>query len=207
VLFHVKHAEERELARAAEDLAIPLSPPAVRRLLEFEGMLRQRAIPLGLISRSDRDRLRDRHVLDCLRAAAAVEDGDRLAFDVGSGAGLPGVIVAVARPGLSVRLVERRRSRGAFLEWVVETLALDNATVVLGRIEDQHEEADICFARAFAPPETAWNVSRSLLRSGGRLVYFGEVAEGLAAHAEAAVLRVMTTPLLACSGPLTIMTR
>lgn len=192
----------------AGDLGLNLPAGAEVRLEAFEAILRERGVSLGLVARSDADRLRERHILDCLRAVAVVRDSDELAYDVGSGAGLPGVVVAIARPGMRVRLVEPRRKRVAFLEWVTESLSLEGATVVPGRIEDQQDEADLCFARAFAPLPEAWRATRPLLRPGGRLVHFSGVAsQGVAPPTDAAQVDVLSTPLLASSGPLTIMTR
>lgn len=200
--------DEKPLGVAAAGLGLDLPAGAEARLDAFETMLRERGIALGLVARSDANRLRERHILDCLRAVAAVGDSDELAYDVGSGAGLPGVVVAVARPTLRVRLVEPRRKRTAFLEWVTEALSLESVTVVPERIEDQREEADLCFARAFAPLPEAWRVTRPLLRPGGRLVHFtGAASESVAPPADAARIEVLTMPLLASSGPLTIMTR
>ena len=92
-------------------LGCELSPAQAALLLEFEATLRERGSGLGLISKKDRSRLRERHVLDSLRASLAVRSDDRNAYDLGSGGGLPGLPVAIARPDLRVGLVERRRDR------------------------------------------------------------------------------------------------
>jgi 16S rRNA (guanine527-N7)-methyltransferase len=191
----------------AADLGVALPTGADARLEAFESVLLGRAVALGLVAASDSDRLRERHIADCLRAAAVVEDGDESAYDIGSGAGLPGVVVAIACPALRVRLVEPRRTRAAFLEWVAERLVLGNATVVQGRIQDQREEADLCFARAFAALPEAWQAARPLLRPGGRLVHFSGARSDAATPMDAERVEVLHTPLLASSGPLTIMTR
>jgi 16S rRNA (guanine527-N7)-methyltransferase len=205
----VKHDDAGPgISDAASAVGIPLPPGAGRRLEEFEALLVERGIRQGLVARSDAPRIRERHILDCLRAVAAVEESDVLSYDIGSGAGLPGVVVAIARPFLAVHLVEPRRSRVAFLELVVDTLGVRNAVVASGRVEDQRGQADLCFARAFAPLPQAWSVSRPLLRPGGRLVYFmGGGSETPAVLEGASRVDVLRTPLLACSGPLTIMTR
>lgn len=196
------------LADAAGALGIALPHGADVRLERYEAMLVERGVPMGLVARSDAGRIRERHVLDCLRSIGAVMETDSLAYDVGSGAGLPGIVVAIARPSLVVRLVEPRRSRVAFLEWVADTLALGNAEVIQGRIEDQDDEADLCLARAFAPLPDAWRSCRRLLRPGGRLVYFaGKDSQSPALLEGATGVEVLRAPLLACSGPLTIMTR
>lgn len=189
-------------------MGIEVSTQAIARLGEFEALLRERAVPLGLVAESDAGRIRQRHVLDSLRAVAAVRDDDSLAYDIGSGAGLPGLVVAIARPGLRVVLVEPRRSRAAFLELAVERLEVANASVLLGRIEQATGPAEICFARAYAPLPEAWRVALPLLRPGGRLVYFaGSEIELPAPLAGAGEVTELRTPVLESAGSLIIMSR
>jgi 16S rRNA (guanine527-N7)-methyltransferase len=210
LLFHVKHdpAALRDLRGAAARLGVDVSTSALEKLARFEALLVERAIPLGLVAEADAGRIRERHVLDSMRALAAVSRADRAALDLGSGAGLPGIVVAAASPDLAVRLVEPRRARVAFLELAVERLGLTNASVLPVRIEDVLEEADLCFARAFAPLPRAWAAARLHLRPGGRLVYFaGSGATTPAPLDGASAVDVRNSPLLESSGPLIIMTR
>ncbi len=193
---------------AAAALGVPLSEEQTDRLVAYERLLLDRAVPLGLIAEGDASRVRTRHVLDSLRAAVAVRPGDRDAYDLGSGAGLPGVVVAVARPALSVILVETLRRRGAFLELVAEELGLANVSVVTGRLKRLSEPVDLCFARALASLERSWEISRLLLRPRGRLVYFG--GRGLRDPGPlpgASSVEVVRTSMLESSGPLVIMAR
>lgn len=139
---------------------------------EFETLLRDRAVDLGMVARSDAPRIRERHILDSLRAAAVVSDSDVDALDIGTGAGLPGIPVAIARPALTVRLVEPRRTRIAFLELALERVRIENAVILSATIESVDVAVDLCFARAFAGLEQAWADARPRLRSGGRLIYF-----------------------------------
>jgi 16S rRNA (guanine527-N7)-methyltransferase len=177
----------------------------------FERLLADRAVPLGMVASSDVGRIRERHVLDCLRAAALVEEADRLAYDLGSGGGLPGIPVAVARPRLSIELVEPRRARVAFLELVVERLALTNVAIVGRRAEDVTAVADLCFARAFAPAHDAWDAAFPRLRPGGRLVYFaGAGTASVDPPPGCRFVRLMPAPggsAIESAGPLVIMTR
>ncbi|MGH2589903.1 MAG: 16S rRNA (guanine(527)-N(7))-methyltransferase RsmG [Actinomycetota bacterium] len=212
-LFHVKHGPEQraalvEMGDFAGSIGVELDATAGERLLAFEEILADRAVRLGLIARSDRGRIRRRHVMDCLRAVVAVRPGDDLAYDLGSGAGLPGIVVAIARPTLSVALVEPRNTRVAFLELAVERLELRNASVVPGRIQDVTETADLCFARAFAPLDVAWGAALPRLRPGGRLVYFaGAGSKRAEALLRARSVEVVETPVLESAGPLIIMGR
>jgi 16S rRNA (guanine527-N7)-methyltransferase len=199
-------SDAEALREQAGSLGVPLDPSQASRLIRFEALLVDRAIPLGMVSRSDTTRIRERHILDSLRAASIVQ-GDDVAADLGSGAGLPGVVVAIALPRLRVLLVERRPRRAAVLELVVEELGLSNATVFSGRVVELSERVDVALARAFAPPEEAWAQARQVLRPGGRLVYFAGAATRIPAAPEGAMLEVLQTPVLESSGALVIMTR
>lgn len=208
VLFHVKHRENPSALRpTARSIGVPLSSSQVASLEAFEGLIRERAIPAGLVAEADADRVRTRHVLDCLRAAVAVGDRDREAYDLGSGAGLPGIVVAIARPTLSVGLVESRARRAGFLEFAVERLGLVNARVLRGRIEDVAEPADVCFARALAALPRAWELAEPLLRVGGRLVYFAGQGAHVPDQLAGRTVDVVSSPVLERAGPLVIMAR
>ncbi len=102
------------------------------------------------ISRSDAARIRERHTLDSLRAVPVVEGADEAA-DLGSGAGLPGVVVAIALPRVRMLLIERRPQRAAFLELAVEELGLSNAAVFAGRVEDVPATVDVALAQGVRP--------------------------------------------------------
>jgi 16S rRNA (guanine527-N7)-methyltransferase len=197
------------LVDSAAGLGIDLDGNQAEALLLFELLLLDRAIPLGMVARGDRTTVRKRHILDSLRAVLALEPSDIDALDLGSGAGLPGIVVAIARPSLRVGLVEARRRRAAFLELAVERLGLPNVAVLArpaGRLEGV---VDVCFARALAALSEAWELARHLLRPGGRLVYFGGQGfrEPDQMPSDVSSFRLLRTPKLASSGPLVIMTR
>jgi 16S rRNA (guanine527-N7)-methyltransferase len=196
-----------DLAESAASLAVPLSSEQIDRLVAFEELLREYAVPWGLVSRADAGALRERHLLDSLRAAPLV-DRHRV-VDIGSGAGLPGIVVAVARPSAAVHLVEPRRRRVAFLELAAERLGLANAVPVAARIEHVDGPFDVAFARAFAGAGASWSAARRVLGPGGRLVYFaGARSEaGSIGTVDARAEIVWPAPLLASFGPLVIMSR
>jgi 16S rRNA (guanine527-N7)-methyltransferase len=195
-----------ELPSAADRLGISLSDGASAQLLAYEALLLEKAVPLGFVARSDEGRIRDRHVLDSLRAAAEVRPADCRALDLGSGAGLPGIVLAIAVPELRVGLVESQRRRVAFLELAVERLELRNADVLPRRAEElEPGSADLCTARAFAPSDRAWQVAEPLLAPGGRLIYFAG-GGALQAPADATILSTRPAPLES-AGPLVIMGR
>lgn len=212
----MKHPGERRpnqdwapLIQSAARLPVHLEPEQADALLSFEGVLLDMAVPLGLVARGDGPTIRDRHILDSLRAVLAVESSDVDAYDLGSGAGLPGIVVAIARPFLRVGLVEARSRRAAFLEVAVERLELPNVDVLAKPADQLAEPVNVCFARALAPLPEAWKLARNLLRPGGRLVYFA--GRGFRSPdplpAGASSFRLLQAPVLASSGPLAIMTR
>jgi 16S rRNA G527 N7-methylase RsmG len=202
--------DARELKRQASALGADLDEERIRRLIAFERLLLERAIPLGAVARSDAGRIRERHILDCLRAAPSVRRAG-FVYDLGSGAGLPGIVVAIALPHVRVVLVDRRANRAALAELAVQKLGLPNADVFAGPVEELAEPADACLARAFAPLERSWASAERLLRPGGRLVYFGGldvVGAGSPTVPHGAVLEaVVRTPVLESAGPLVIMAR
>jgi 16S rRNA (guanine527-N7)-methyltransferase len=92
--------------------------------------------------------------------------------DIGSGGGLPGIPVAIARPELAVHLIEPRARRAAFLEWSVQELGLDNVHVVPGRAEGLGLAVSGCMARALAPPVRTWRLAEPLLPPEGFVLYW-----------------------------------
>ena len=212
-------AAAAELIGQAAAVGVSLDSGSGEALLRFEELLRSKAIVRGLVASGDAVRLRTRHVLDSLRAAAVVDAGDRSAFDLGSGAGLPGIPVAIACPQLRVCLVEPKPIKVAFLELVVAELEIGNVRVLGRRAEELggEEPGDLCFARGFAPLQRSWRVARRLLRPEGRLVFFaGARAQTAEPPTGASLAGVRPPPVLEMpgkpgdlerSGPLVIMSR
>jgi 16S rRNA (guanine527-N7)-methyltransferase len=200
-------SDPEALRTQAGNIGVALDPSQASRLIRFEELLVERAIPLGVVSRSDANRIRERHILDSLRAAPVVEGSD-VAADLGSGAGLPGLVVAITLPRLRMLLVERRPRRAALLELAVDELGVSNASVFAGRVAEAPDRVDVALARAFAPLDEAWAQARGILRPRGRLVYFAGAGTTIpAAPAGSVILDVLHTPVLESSGALVIMTR
>jgi 16S rRNA (guanine527-N7)-methyltransferase len=134
-------------------------------LLATEGVLR------GLIGPREAPRLWERHVLNSAVLAEAVPDGASVC-DIGTGAGLPGLVLAIARPDLAVTLVEPLLRRTTFLDEVVSELELSHVTVVRGRAEDLHGRAtfDVVTSRAVAPLERLLGWSMPLVSATGATV-------------------------------------
>ena len=134
-------------------------------LLATEGVLR------GLIGPREAPRLWDRHLVNCALLAELVPDGSTVC-DIGSGAGLPGLVLAIARADLDVTLVEPLLRRTTFLEEVVADLGLDRVEVVRARADALHGERrfDVVTSRAVAPLDRLLDWSMPLVAPTGALV-------------------------------------
>jgi 16S rRNA (guanine527-N7)-methyltransferase len=146
-------------------------------------------IARGLLGPREVPRLWERHLLNCAVVHEAVPQ-DSEVVDVGSGAGLPGVVLAIMRPDLAVTLVEPLLRRYAFLGEVVAALDLPNVKLVRSRAEDLHGKifTDVVTARAVAPLDRLAGWSLPLLRSGGLLVALKGSSAGAELEAAAGVL-------------------
>ncbi len=168
-------------APAPPESASTIFGDAMPAAVQFAELLAAVGIERGLIGPREVDRLWDRHLLNSAVVGERIPKGARV-IDIGSGAGLPGVPLSLARPDLDVTLLEPMARRVAWLEEVVDTLRLP-ATVVRGRAEEPSIKqrlvgADVVVARAVAPLDRLWGWAAPLLRHGGRLVALkGESAE------------------------------
>jgi len=125
----------------------------------------------GLIGPREVPRLWARHLLNCAVLGEAVPTAATVC-DLGSGAGLPGLVLAIARPDLRMTLVEPLRRRTTFLEEVVADLGLDSVEVVRGRADDLHgaRTFDVVTSRAVAPLARLLRWSMPLVAARGALV-------------------------------------
>jgi 16S rRNA (guanine527-N7)-methyltransferase len=175
---------------AAREIFGPRLPIVVR----YVELLATAGVERGLIGPRERPRLWSRHVLNSVAVAAALPDSDSLrVVDVGSGAGLPGIPLALARPDLRVTLLEPLARRIAFLTEAVSTLGLE-LEVVRGRAEDAVKPRwDVVVARAVAPLERLLALTDRLVQPGGMLLAIkGEAAVAEVASASQAIARRST---------------
>lgn len=159
--------------------------------VRYAGWLADAGVVRGLIGPREAPRLWDRHLLNCGVLGSLIPHG-ALVVDVGSGAGLPGIPLAIARPDLRLVLLEPLARRCDFLVEVVDDLGLGPAVeVVRARAEEYRgEPADVVTARAVAPLDRLVGWCLPLACVGGRLLAMkgASAAEEIATH-EAAVAR------------------
>lgn len=147
----------------------------------------------GLIGPRETARLWDRHLLNCAVVAEFLPERGVL-VDIGSGAGLPGMVLAMLCPSLQVVLLEPLLRRSVFLEECVTQLGLSNATVLRARAEEKaaaHIKADVATARAVAPLDRLAGWAARLLRPGGELL----AIKGQSAEEEIAAARPVLSRL------------
>ena len=142
-------------------------PLAVR----YAELLAGPGVERGLIGPREAPRLWERHLLNCVGLGSLIPQGASVA-DLGSGAGLPGLVLAMARPDCEVTLVEPLLRRTTFLHEVVDELELSNVEVVRGRAEELHgrREFDVVTARALAPLDRLLGWAMPLVAPGGELL-------------------------------------
>ena len=135
---------------------------------KYGEILSTRGIERGLIGPKEGDRIWGRHIANCIPVTTLIPEGSSVA-DVGSGAGLPGVVIALARPDLKVTLIEPLQRRTTFLEEVVEVLGLP-ITVLRGKSEAIKGSFDVVTARAVAPLTRLIPMTWHLVKPGGALL-------------------------------------
>jgi 16S rRNA (guanine527-N7)-methyltransferase len=151
--------------------------------IQYADLLTTDGIERGMIGPREAERIWQRHILNSAVLAALIPQGARV-VDLGSGAGLPGIPLAIARPDLRMVLLEPMQRRVRFLNDCLEALPLPNAEVKAGRAQDGlAPAADYVVARAIAPLEELVRLSFGLLADNGILLALkGERAAGELEH-------------------------
>ena len=146
---------------------------SVSKLLIYIGLVQKWNQAINLVSRSDINRLLERHVLDSLSVNSLLNDGK--VIDIGSGAGLPGLPLAICRPDLQFTLVERSKKKSRFLRLAKSELNLENVDCLqkdLTALDEADKNFSTALARAVSDPVTIWRICEGRLSDNGRLVFF-----------------------------------
>lgn len=140
--------------------------PDTARVEAYAEFLAGPGVERGLLGPREADRIWERHIFNCLPVTTLLKEGS-IVFDVGSGAGLPGVVIALARPDLHVVLIEPLERRVDFLKEAVVGL---NIEVIRGQAQDVRATAHFVTARALAPLEKLKKMTWHLVKTGGSLM-------------------------------------
>jgi 16S rRNA (guanine527-N7)-methyltransferase len=142
------------------------------RAVAYAEILATRGVEWGVIGPREVPRLWDRHLMNCAVIAELIDSGSGTLADIGSGAGLPGVVLALVLPAVRVTLIEPLERRARFLTECVSELELTNASVVRGRAEDVAGQvaADVVTARAVAPLDRLVPLAVGVARKRGMIL-------------------------------------
>jgi 16S rRNA (guanine527-N7)-methyltransferase len=178
----------QSLASLSHAAGLPLPPDRIEKMAAFYALLEEANRSFNLTSIEGPEDCASRHFMDSLALPALnlLYPGDSL-IDVGTGAGFPGVPIAILRQNLRVTLLDSMKKRTAFLESAVRSLCLGNVTVVTARAEDYargagRERFDAAVSRAVAPLNVLLEYMLPFLKPGGRALAW----KGPAAAAEIA---------------------
>ena len=169
-------------------------PERLDEIAAYAHFLNTAGIERGLIGPREGERIWERHIFNCLPVTELLPQGASL-FDIGSGAGLPGIVIALARPDLSVTLIEPLERRVSFLNEAVAGLNLETnkIEVIRGRAQDVKKSADFVTARAVAPLEKLKKMSWHMVKTGGSLLAMkGESASSEMEGVKGATLHEIT---------------
>lgn len=188
-----------QLAQGLAALAIDVPAPVQDKLVDYLTLLGKWNRVYNLTALRDPAQMVSHHLLDAL---AILPDVDaRPLADIGAGGGMPGLILAIARPALAVTLVDSNSKKGAFLRQAAIELDLANVDVIIGRVEAYVPAMRFgqVTSRAFAELSDFVRLTRHLLAPGGRwLAMKGAAAEAEIARLPADVrvdaLRTLTVP-------------
>jgi len=202
----------RALGDALQALQLPLADSARTRLLDYVLLIDKWNRVYNLTAVREREKMLAQHVLDSLAVAPHISGSTLL--DVGSGAGLPGIPLAIARPQLAVTLLDANHKKAAFLKQAAIELGLDNVDVVNVRVEawDAPRRYDVVISRAFSDLAEFVGLAAAHCAEGGALAAmkgvhpYEELAQLPAPYCVSAVIP-LTVPGLDAERHLVLMRR
>ncbi len=160
------------LDRACRELNLSLTRTQLTLLIRYGNLLREWNTRINLVSRRDTGRILSYHVIDSLAIARLVPKGSRVC-DVGTGAGLPGIPLAIARPDISTDLIESSGKKCLFLHAAIKALNLPTVAVVNARVESfPSPDCDLVLSRLTGPFRRVVGESRALIGTCGRMVLY-----------------------------------
>jgi len=159
------------LKNGVEKLDLGLSESQQEKLLDYLALLNKWNKVYNLTAVRDPMEMMTLHVLDSLAAVPAFKDAQNV-LDVGAGGGLPGVVLAIARPDMKVSMIDIVHKKTAFLNQVKAELELSNVTVYTKKVQELQVKTpyDVITSRAFADLSDFVNWSGHLLAEGGRFI-------------------------------------
>jgi 16S rRNA (guanine527-N7)-methyltransferase len=146
-------------------------PEAAENLTRFAAWLAGAGVERGFLGPREVDRIWDRHIANCAVVEELIPENSAV-FDIGSGAGLPGIVLAIVRPDIQIGLIEPLMRRSQFLEEVITDLGItDRVKVMRGRAQElKGQSAPVVTARAVAPLAKLLTWALPLTTKGGQIL-------------------------------------
>jgi 16S rRNA (guanine527-N7)-methyltransferase len=175
--FFDRAALSKVLAGGIKELALGLDDKQHEQLLDYLALLFKWNSVYNLTSVRDPMQMVTHHLLDSLAAVPAFAQAVNV-LDVGAGGGLPGIVLAIARPEMKVSLIDTVHKKTAFLKQVKAELELANVTVYTAKVQElqAQQKFDVITSRAFADLSDFVNWSGQLLAEGGKFIALKGVA-------------------------------
>lgn len=173
----------QELAAGTTQLGITTTAAQVDTLLAYIALLQKWNSAFNLVGTSNSQELVQKHLLDSIAIGPFIENSPVL--DVGSGAGLPGIPLAITLPKLSFRLLDANNKKVRFMRQAAIELNLSNIEIIHSRVENYRPEQAprTVISRAFAPLEKALDILSGVCADGGQvLLMLGERAQNSTAQ-------------------------
>jgi len=177
----MKNFDRSALAAVLEEgivaMHLDVSPAQREKLMDYLALMFKWNSVYNLTSLRDPMQMVTHHLLDSLAAVPAFAQAHNV-LDVGSGGGLPGIVLAIVRPDMKVSMIDTVHKKTAFLTQVKAELGLSNVTVYTARVEQLQvsDKFDVITSRAFADLSDFVNWSSHLLADGGRYIALKGVA-------------------------------
>ena len=158
------------LIRGLEEIGLDPPDLTVSRFMVYLAELKRWSRAYNLTGLRSEEEIITKHFIDSLLYLRMIPRDCRDLGDIGSGAGFPGVPLALVRPGLRVTLIEPSRKKCAFLRHLVRALSLENVAVIDGRVEEVEQLFDVVVTRALFTIGDLLKKARNRLREGGFII-------------------------------------
>jgi 16S rRNA (guanine527-N7)-methyltransferase len=165
--------EKKTIEIWAIEHGIAFGAEQVKKLGQYRDLIVSWSGRMNLVSRADIPHVLTHHILDSLGATSLIPSGSH-AIDIGSGAGLPGIPLAIARADISMTLLESVHKKVVFLKEALRELSLANVTILEGRLETirRTKAYDLATIRALPKLKTLIVKVQELVRPGGMIIYY-----------------------------------
>ena len=162
-----------ELKLACEGYSCSINDEIIAKLSRYAAALKEWNEKMNLTSITEENQVIEKHFFDCIITAKTYDFSSRLVADIGSGAGFPGMIIALLFPTSKVTLIDATKKKFAFLEFIKQELDLKNVEFYVGRVEemkDKRQAYDVVISRGFASMRVFLEVAAPICRISGTII-------------------------------------